>query len=176
MFTTYTCGRCGGEVPKNTGTCPHCSARLGDIKCKSCAFVGTVTDFRGDRCPRCGGSTDVSAPSFSEIFSEFFSWNSGIVDRCHACKQPAKGWWVCSNCGYVEMQVFSTPLFCCVVCILVAIFWTWKFILLASAILLVTIAVFVKAAMISNHYHAQARSFDPDTPSDGESKPNGRDR
>jgi len=53
-MTTYTCGRCGGTVSKSTKTCPHCFAHLAYIKCQSCGFTGSESDFYNDRCPKCG--------------------------------------------------------------------------------------------------------------------------
>jgi hypothetical protein len=50
----YTCGHCGGLVAKAATTCPHCYVSLVGIQCHECHFSGGVSDFVGDRCPRCG--------------------------------------------------------------------------------------------------------------------------
>lgn len=53
-LAVYTCGHCGAPVEKATTTCPYCHVSLVGIQCKNCHFSGGVTDFLGDRCPRCG--------------------------------------------------------------------------------------------------------------------------
>lgn len=50
----YLCGRCGKAVEKDALICPHCSAKLGNIRCPFCNFTGSPRDFSGDTCPRCG--------------------------------------------------------------------------------------------------------------------------
>ena len=62
MSAVYTCGRCGRGVTKTTRICPHCGARLAGIKCQSCGFVGSETDFAGDRCPKCRSVVHVPRP------------------------------------------------------------------------------------------------------------------
>lgn len=50
----YLCSKCGKEVGKNDSVCNNCGARLGNIRCPFCNFVGNLNDFRFDTCPRCG--------------------------------------------------------------------------------------------------------------------------
>lgn len=50
----YLCGKCGKAVEKDALVCPHCSAKLGNIRCPFCNFTGSPADFSGDTCPRCG--------------------------------------------------------------------------------------------------------------------------
>ncbi len=50
----YLCGRCGKEIKKEATVCIHCGAKLGDIRCPFCNFVGSMNDFKYDTCPKCG--------------------------------------------------------------------------------------------------------------------------
>jgi hypothetical protein len=52
----YTCGHCGAPVAKAATACPNCHVSLVGIQCRSCQFSGGVSDFVGDRCPRCGSA------------------------------------------------------------------------------------------------------------------------
>jgi uncharacterized membrane protein YvbJ len=50
----YICGRCGKEVAKDAVRCIYCNAKLGDIRCPFCNFLGDVEAFKDDTCPKCG--------------------------------------------------------------------------------------------------------------------------
>jgi len=50
----YLCGKCGKEIDKEAIICSYCGAKLGNIRCPFCNFVGSINDFRFDTCPRCG--------------------------------------------------------------------------------------------------------------------------
>ena len=53
----YICGKCSEEIDKEDTICPNCGAKLGNIRCPFCNFVGGVPDFQNDTCPRCGRKT-----------------------------------------------------------------------------------------------------------------------
>jgi uncharacterized membrane protein YvbJ len=54
----YICGRCGKEVAKDAVRCIYCNAKLGNIRCPFCNFVGDLDDFKDDTCPKCGRKND----------------------------------------------------------------------------------------------------------------------
>lgn len=58
----FICGKCGSEVDKEAEICPSCHAKLGNIRCPFCRFVGTAKDFATDRCPRCGKKKTLQVP------------------------------------------------------------------------------------------------------------------
>ncbi|WKC85555.1 hypothetical protein [Borreliella lusitaniae] len=46
------CEQCGEKVGLNKSVCPNCAAKLGDIECPNCRYVGPVSAF-GEGCPNC---------------------------------------------------------------------------------------------------------------------------
>lgn len=94
MAAIYTCGSCGRSVTKTTRVCPHCGARLSGIKCQSCGFVGTETDFTGDRCPKCRSVVCVSSQQ---------STTAAAVEICKGCGRSKKSSdRTCPYCGYTQ--------------------------------------------------------------------------
>jgi RNA polymerase subunit RPABC4/transcription elongation factor Spt4 len=90
MYAIYTCGHCGRSVTKTTRVCPHCGARLAGIKCQSCGFVGSETDFAGDRCPKCRSVVRVSSQKSSQ-------------STCKKCgRSMESGEITCSHCGHTN--------------------------------------------------------------------------
>lgn len=58
----FICGKCGNEVGKEDTVCKKCGAKLGKIRCPFCHFTGTASDFKNDKCPRCGKNNKLSNP------------------------------------------------------------------------------------------------------------------
>ncbi|WNY69773.1 hypothetical protein [Borreliella andersonii] len=46
------CEQCGEKVGLNRSVCSNCAAKLGDIECPNCRYVGPVSAF-GEGCPNC---------------------------------------------------------------------------------------------------------------------------
>ncbi len=59
----YICGKCGGEVSKDDVVCPKCKARLGNIRCPYCNYIGSVKNFKNDICPVCGRKNKLKSKS-----------------------------------------------------------------------------------------------------------------
>ena len=59
----YICAKCGGEVAKDAVRCIYCNAKLGNIRCPFCNFIGDVDDFKHDTCPKCGRNTQIEKKS-----------------------------------------------------------------------------------------------------------------
>ena len=78
MFTSrYTCKRCGHVVKKDAISCPNCHAIIRGIECNNCGFIGSVDEFRADRCPRCRNI--VQKPSTKRIPISGTGWAIGVL-------------------------------------------------------------------------------------------------
>lgn len=146
MSAIYTCGRCGRSVTKTTRVCPHCGAQLAGIKCQNCGFIGSETDFAGDRCPKCRSVVYVNRQQSASA--------APAMQTCKGCRRSIKSSdWTCPHCGYTQwgsivgMGIFS--LFC-----LSAILWgsqieqplcTWGGGIVGAVCLLITISAVVTA-------------------------------
>lgn len=108
----YSCGRCGGAVSKSTRRCPHCSALLAGIRCKGCGFVGTESDFPGDRCPKCG--------------SVVYTGGGGSApkeEKCKGCGKVIKSSdLTCPHCGYTQWGPIGLLLVLSIGCLVGAVF------------------------------------------------------
>ncbi|AAX17160.1 hypothetical protein [Borrelia hermsii] len=49
------CEQCGGKVGLGKSVCSNCHAKLGDLECPNCGYVGIVSAFE-DGCPKCSYS------------------------------------------------------------------------------------------------------------------------
>jgi DNA-directed RNA polymerase subunit RPC12/RpoP len=106
-MSLYTCGRCGKVVDKSSRVCPHCGARLGNIKCKNCGFSGSEEDFIGDRCPRCNTSIN----------------NIRGLQRCTVCgRQFSNNDWACPYCGHVVWRRIGIMVGITVLCVGAALY------------------------------------------------------
>ena len=76
----YLCSKCGKEVNKNDNICLHCGARLGNIRCPFCNFIGNINDFKFDTCPRCGRKkfTKIGHKSFNMAPKSTFHLSSKL--------------------------------------------------------------------------------------------------
>jgi len=68
----YLCSKCGKEVNKPDNICYNCGAKLGNIRCPFCNFIGDLNDFKFDTCPRCGRK------KFTKIGQKTYKMNSDI--------------------------------------------------------------------------------------------------
>jgi predicted amidophosphoribosyltransferase len=150
MVAVYTCGCCGKPVSKSTRVCPHCGARLAGIKCQSCGFVGSESDFAGDRCPKCRSVVRVNRQQ-----------STSKPERCAKCGQPMQsGEVTCAHCGYtrwgqiVVVAILGLGLFS-------AVLWgpqmeqsicTWSGAILGGIFLLVTMSWLSKAIRTPRRY------------------------
>ena len=108
MAAIYTCGRCGRVVSKSTTVCPGCGARLSGIKCQNCGFIGSKTDFAGDRCPKCRSVVRVPRQQSS---------SSKKQQTCKKCgKSMASGEVTCPRCGYTRWGTLFTMFLVSVAC------------------------------------------------------------
>ena len=103
MSTRYTCGHCGRTVSKSTRVCPHCGTRLGGIRCNNCGFLGSETDFLGDRCPKCGSQVTTSR----------------ALRKCRCGKRL---WMFCGDCGEINWGIVRATLFFGIVAALATIY------------------------------------------------------
>lgn len=49
----FFCENCGKEVKRNARFCPHCGRIFASVRCPSCNFFGTSSQF-ANGCPKCG--------------------------------------------------------------------------------------------------------------------------
>lgn len=96
----YRCGNCSRIVTKDTTVCPDCGARLSGIRCTSCGFIGSKSDFLLDRCPKCGGTVYVPradtprVPVVKTTPCPFCSTQvAGEAVACPGCGRPAAYAW-----------------------------------------------------------------------------------
>lgn len=89
MYTSYNCGNCRKTVSKDAKSCPHCKARLGGIRCQSCKFVGSESDFKEDTCPKCGGQVSTQAYRVK-------------LTPCPKCGKLMPDDLNCPNCGWTN--------------------------------------------------------------------------
>jgi hypothetical protein len=76
--TRFTCGNCGKTVSKNATCCPHCGARLANIKCQNCGYIGTKLDFRNNTCPKC--HSRVGKKKFCPECQSL--WDNAFCEKC----------------------------------------------------------------------------------------------
>jgi hypothetical protein len=48
------CAKCQASVKETDEVCPSCGELLSGWHCPECGYEGKKSDFRDDRCPRCG--------------------------------------------------------------------------------------------------------------------------
>ena len=144
MSAIYTCGRCGRGVTKTTRVCPHCGARLAGIKCQTCGFIGSETDFAGDRCPKCRSVVRVSRQKPTSAAPK--------METCKGCGRSIKSSdWTCPHCGHTQWGYIVGPGLFSLLCLSV-IYWnleapicTWGGVILGALCLFVTISEVVTA-------------------------------
>ena len=49
------CEQCGQRVQLSKSICPNCKAKLGDLECPNCKYVGVISGFENG-CPKCSYS------------------------------------------------------------------------------------------------------------------------
>ena len=49
----FFCENCGCEVKRNAQFCPHCGRLFASVRCPSCNYFGTSSQF-ANGCPKCG--------------------------------------------------------------------------------------------------------------------------
>lgn len=49
----FFCENCGSEVKRNAHLCPHCGRIFASVRCPSCNYFGTSSQF-SNGCPKCG--------------------------------------------------------------------------------------------------------------------------
>ena len=49
----FFCENCGSEVKRNAHFCPHCGRIFASVRCPSCNYFGTASQF-AKGCPKCG--------------------------------------------------------------------------------------------------------------------------
>jgi hypothetical protein len=50
----YFCAACGERLRRDDDVCPSCKAIIRGQHCPVCGYEGKDSDFKNDRCPRCG--------------------------------------------------------------------------------------------------------------------------
>ncbi len=48
------CARCQARVKETDEACPSCGELLSGWRCAACGYEGRKSEFRDDRCPKCG--------------------------------------------------------------------------------------------------------------------------
>jgi hypothetical protein len=97
MFSTrYNYDHFGKTVSKDTAVCPHCGAHLVGIKCTNCGFVGSKSDFKNDRCPRCNSyvqtSKTITCPRCGKKWNQLFCKNCGKTNSLMIIVFLGIGW------------------------------------------------------------------------------------
>jgi len=113
MFNSgFTCGHCGRDVSKETRVCPHCRALLSGIKCRACGFVGSESNFVGDRCPKCRSqvtiSRDIPSPEESTKECPKCGWICDDI-LCEHCGRT--DWGVVFGLGFFGIITFASAFY-----------------------------------------------------------------